>query len=94
MSEERTPRPKSQHTPATVRAIADQMSRQAGDLNSLAMAMETLNFDSLNVGNDDQRRRGLQFLDNFVKAVKDAMLAAREERDFAVKPAPKTKPKK
>jgi hypothetical protein len=71
------------------------LASHANALKGLAGAMEALEFPVLEIGNNDQRRRGIEYTENFVSAVRAAIREARENRgDFAGQKAAIAPPKK
>lgn len=68
------------HTPTQLRSIATSLEEQASQLRLIADAMDKEKFDQICVGNNDQRRRGMGFIDSFVAATRDAIRKAREDR--------------
>lgn len=79
-----------EQTPETIRATAKALKDGALQLESLAGLLEDLKFPSLMVTNDDQRKRAMEYVDNFVHAVKTALRESRESRgDFRGSEQPK-----
>lgn len=85
-------------TPASLQALADELQGYSSQLSALAAAIKSMGFESLMVTHADQRRRSMEYIENFTKAVRDALREAREDRgDFgptAAPEEPKKKPRK
>jgi hypothetical protein len=77
-------------TPENLVVIADTIGRFSTDLRSIADEMREASFEVLGITNDDQRRRGMEYLEKYVNAARAALREAREARgDYGQKPAPK-----
>lgn len=71
------------HTQESLTSMAAALEQYAGDLRGTAEAMKSVGFASLQIPNNDQRRRGLVFIESFANGAKAALREAREERgDF------------
>lgn len=75
------------HTPKSLSAIAEELQNHAAALAALAESMTLAKFDSLEITNDDQRKRAVDFIDKFINAVRKTIRDAREKRgDFTGQP--------
>lgn len=82
-NEKQTKRPKTSHNPASLLAISQELQEHATNLSALSSSMEALGFPSLGITHNDQRVRSLEYIENFVGAVRTAIREAREQRgDF------------
>ena len=80
---------------ATIRATAEVLARSSAELIALADSLKHLNIDEVQATNGDQRKRCMEYAENFVGAVKAAIRQAREERgDFGTVPGTNHKGKK
>jgi hypothetical protein len=68
------------HTPETLAAMAEMLEDNASVLRAAAESMRLQKFETLAVTNNDQRKRGLEFIESFVGAVRTAYRLARESR--------------
>jgi hypothetical protein len=72
--------------PENIRAIADELSRASADLLAAAEAIKEAGFDRLEVVNFGVLKKSVFGTRSYVKAVKDAIWNAREDRgDFGTK---------
>jgi len=71
------------HTPESLEAMADALADYSAQLKVLAEKMRVHEFKKLDVANNDQRKRGMIFIESFLSAVHSAFREGRENRgDF------------
>lgn len=79
--------PPVRQTPEQMKALGEQLQNIAGALIGFSEAMTQAQFTDLPVKNNDQRKRGMEYMENYLAAARKALLMAREARsDFATEP--------
>ena len=76
-------------TPATLKAVADELKRFAARLEHTAEGMVTADYDKLTVPISGQRELGMRAMDNYSAAAEAALMAKRNSHNVYGIPIPK-----
>ena len=80
----------AEQTPDTLLAMAETLGEFSSAMRVLAETLRIRNVKQLVVKNEEQRKKGLQYLNSYVGAVRTAMLEEQEVRQMVRgKPAKK-----
>lgn len=77
------------HTPESLIALADAFVEQAELLRAVGVGIKASGLKDLAVPNNDQRKRGMQYIESFTNAARTALREAKEDRGDFGPPVPK-----
>src|SRR5688572_17927148 len=73
-------KPITTHTPESLLSTAEELANFAEEIRAVAERMKVLELVSLEVTNNDQRIKAIEYSDNFAAAARKAFREAQDER--------------